>query len=59
MLAPMDSGQRKYPRVVERYKGFDIWYNPVKGQYYASHCEHTYRSKSIDEIRERLDREKM
>jgi hypothetical protein len=55
----MDSGQRKYPRVVERYKGFDIWYNLVKGQYYASHCEHMYRSKSIDEIRERLDREKM
>jgi hypothetical protein len=51
--------KRRLPRVAENYRGFDIWYDPVRGQYYASHCEHTRRSKSVEEIREWLDREKM
>ncbi len=51
--------KRGLPRVAENYRGFDIWYDPVKGQYYASHCEHTRRSESIEKIREWLDREKM
>lgn len=50
--------KRGLPRVAENYGGFDIWYDPVRGQYYASHCEHTRRSESIELIREWLDREK-
>jgi len=52
-------GKQRFPRVAENYRGFDIWYDPVRGQYYASHCEHTRRSESIQKIREWLDREKM
>lgn len=26
-----------YPRVVERYMGFDVRFDPVRGVYYASH----------------------
>ena len=48
-----------FPSVSENYRGFDIWYDPVRGQYYASHCEHTRRSESIEVIREWLDREKL
>jgi hypothetical protein len=51
--------KRRVPGVAENYRGFDIWYDPVRGQYYASHCEHTRRSESVEEIREWLDREKM
>ena len=37
----------RFPQVVESYKGIDIWFDPVKEKYYASHCEHTKRDKSI------------
>jgi hypothetical protein len=46
------------PRVVERHGGFDVWFDPVRGIYYASHCEHTKKSASIDEIRRWLDEHK-
>ena len=51
-------GKQRFPRVAENYRGFDIWYDPVRGQYYASHCERTHRSGSIDRIKDWLDREK-
>jgi len=47
-----------YPRVAERYKGFDIWYDPVRGVYYASHCEHTKRTESLAELKRWLEAEK-
>jgi hypothetical protein len=50
--------KRRLPRVAENHRGFDIWYDPMRDIYYASHCEHTRRSKSIEDIREWLDREK-
>ena len=40
-----------YPRKVESYHGIEIWFDPVKGKYYASHCEHTKRSESIQEVK--------
>jgi hypothetical protein len=41
----------KYPRVVDSYKGIEIWFDPDKNQYYASHCEHTKRNKSINLVK--------
>ncbi len=46
------------PRVVERHGGFEVWFDPVRGIYYASHCEHTKRSASIAEVRRWLDEHK-
>lgn len=54
----MDDGAGGYPRVVERYKGFDVWYDPRRGFYYASHCEHTKRTRSLGELRRWLEAEK-
>ena len=45
----------KFPRVVESYKGIEIWYDPVKGKYYASHCEHTNRDVSITVVKRWID----
>lgn len=47
-----------YPRVVERYKGFDVWFDPVRDVYYASHCENTKWSASLAEVRRWLDKYK-
>ena len=47
------------PKVVERYRGLDIWFDPVRGKYYASHCEHTKRSVSIIEVKRWLDKHKI
>jgi hypothetical protein len=49
----------RHPRVAENYRGFEIWYDTVRSQYYASHCEHTSRSESVEEIRKWLDGEKL
>ena len=43
-----------YPRRVETYRGTVIWFDPVKNKYYASHCEHTKRSESIEEVKKWL-----
>lgn len=51
----LDVGDASYPRVVERYRGFDIWFDPRRDVYYSSHCEHTKRSASIAEVRRWLD----
>ena len=51
----LDAGDAGYPRVVERYRGFDIWFDPGRSVYYSSHCEHTKRSASIAEVRRWLD----
>jgi len=51
----MDSMEAKYHRVVDNYKGIDIWYDPVKGKYYASHCEHTKRDESIIVVKRWID----
>jgi len=48
----------RFPRRVESYKGIDIWYNPVKNQYVASHCEHTMRSESIKTVKKWIDQYK-
>lgn len=48
-------GDAGYPRVVERHGGFEIWFDPRRGVYYASHCEHMKRSASIAEVRRWLD----
>ena len=45
----------KFPRVVDNYNGIEIWYDPVKGKYYASHCEHTKRDKSIKVVKQWID----
>ena len=46
----------KYPRVVEKYRGVDIWFNPVSGKYQANHCEHVKRDKDISVVKRWLDR---
>jgi len=46
------------PKIAENYKGFDIWYDPVRGVYYASHCEHTKRTRSPAEIKRWIEAEK-
>ena len=51
----MDEGDTGYPRVVEKYMGFDVWFDPGRGVYYSSQCEHTKRSASIAEVRRWLD----
>jgi len=51
-LVGMDA---RFPRVVSNYKGIEIWYDPVKGKYYASHCEHTKRDKSINIVKQWID----
>jgi hypothetical protein len=56
MSAGEDTG--RHPRIAERYKGFDIWYDPVRGIYYASHCEHTKRTRSLAELKRWLEAEK-
>ena len=56
MRASEDTG--RHPRIAERYKGFDIWYDPIRGIYYASHCEHTKRAGSLAEVRRWLEAEK-
>ncbi|MCW4012296.1 MAG: hypothetical protein NWF07_04805 [Candidatus Bathyarchaeota archaeon] len=43
-----------YPHQVEVYKGIEIWYDPVKRQYYASHCEHTKRGLDIETVKKWL-----
>jgi hypothetical protein len=45
----------RFPRVVETYKGIDIWFDPVKGKYYASHCEHTKRDASIKVVKKWIE----
>ena len=44
-----------YPRVVESYKGTEIWFDPLRQKYYASHCEHTMRSESILVVKKWID----
>ena len=48
----------KGPRIVERYKGFDIWYDDARGFFYASHCEHSKRGRSTADVKRWIDREK-
>jgi hypothetical protein len=45
----------RFPHVVESYRGTEIWFDPLKGKYYASHCEHTMRSESIKVVKKWLD----
>ena len=47
--------EAKFPRIVESYRGIEIWYDPVKGKYYASHCEHTKRDDSIGVVKRWID----
>lgn len=47
-----------YPRVVDSHKGIEIWFDPRKGKYYASHCEHTKRDKSIQGVKKWIDKYK-
>ncbi|MBN2336890.1 hypothetical protein JXL21_15145 [Candidatus Bathyarchaeota archaeon] len=47
-----------YPSMVETYRGIDIWHDPRRGIFYASHCEHTKRSRSVEKVRQWIDREK-
>ena len=47
--------EAKFPRIVEKYRGIEIWYDPVKGKYYASHCEHTKRDVSISVVKRWID----
>ena len=44
-----------YPRPVETYRGVPIWFNPVKGEYYANHCEHVKRDQDIRVVKRWLD----
>jgi hypothetical protein len=43
-----------YPRRVETYRGTEIWFDPVRKKYYASHCEHTKQSENIEEVKQWL-----
>jgi hypothetical protein len=45
----------RFPRKITDYKGFEIYYNPLKKEYYSSHCEHTYRSKEIKKVEEWIE----
>jgi hypothetical protein len=45
----------RFPHKVESYKGIEIWYNPVKKLYVASHCEHTVRYESIKAVKKWID----
>lgn len=49
----------RYPRFVESYHGIEIWYNPVRGLYTASHCEHSKRSPDIRVVKKWIDSEKL
>ena len=56
MVSEVSGLSEKYPRVVEKYRGVDIWYNPVTGKYQANHCEHVKRDKDINVVKRWLDR---
>jgi len=45
---------KSYSHRVEVYSGIEIWYDPVRNQYYASHCENTKRSKDIETVKKWL-----
>lgn len=51
-------GDRIRPTIIEKFMSFDIWFDPTRGVYYASHCEHTKRAKTIMEIKKWLNKEK-
>jgi hypothetical protein len=48
----------KEPKIVKKFRNFDIWFDPTKDVYYTSHCEHTKRSRNIEDIKKWLDKEK-
>jgi hypothetical protein len=48
----------KFPRIVDKYKGIEIWFDPFKGRFFASHCEHTKRDESIIVVKKWLDKYK-
>ena len=45
----------QFPHVVEPYKGVEIWFDPVRKKYYASHDEVTKRDKSIQVVKKWID----
>ena len=45
----------RFPYRVDSYKGIEIWFNPVKQQYVASHCEHTMRCESLEKVKKWID----